>query len=50
MSTAIRVLFSAAAFWTTATAHDHHDGGESKIPEGETVSAEPLVSCKTHEP
>jgi hypothetical protein len=26
-----------------ASAHDHH-GGESKIPEGHTVSEEPIVS------
>jgi hypothetical protein len=29
-------------FGRPAQAHDHH-GGESKIPEGETISIEPLV-------
>lgn len=36
-------LLCAAALWRAAIAHDHH-GGESHIPEGETVSQEPLVS------
>lgn len=35
-------LVSIGAFATGALAHDHHDG-ESEIPEGETVSLEPLV-------
>lgn len=39
-STASLVL--AAAFFGAAHAHDHH-GGETAIPEGETVTKEPLV-------
>lgn len=35
------LLLSIAAFATRALAHDHH--GESSIPEGETVSLEPIV-------
>jgi len=34
------LLLSIAAFATRAAAHDHH--GESEIPEGETVTLEPL--------
>jgi hypothetical protein len=41
-----RLLFYGLAVVPAITAHDHH-GGESKIPEGKTVSAEPLVSCVT---
>ncbi|KAL2783519.1 hypothetical protein BJX66DRAFT_318413 [Aspergillus keveii] len=36
-----RLLFYGLAVVPAITAHDHH-GGESKIPEGKTVSAEPL--------
>lgn len=35
-------LVAAAAFFGAAQAHDHH-GGEQQIPEGETVTKEPLV-------
>ncbi|KAJ0413788.1 hypothetical protein BJY00DRAFT_319419 [Aspergillus carlsbadensis] len=41
MGMATRLLFYTTALTTTITAHDHH-GGESKIPEGETVSTELL--------
>ncbi|KAL3488948.1 hypothetical protein BJX62DRAFT_252955 [Aspergillus germanicus] len=41
MRIATRLLFYGLALVPTITAHDHH-GGDSKIPEGETVSAEPL--------
>ena len=44
MRSATSLLFCAAVLWTPVTAHDHHHGAESKIPEGKTVSAEPLVS------
>lgn len=39
-----RVLLTVAALWPVVTAHNHHDGAESKIPEGATVSDDPLVS------
>lgn len=39
------MLLSMAAFSSLANAHDHHEG-ESQIPEGQTISVEPLVSLE----
>ena len=37
----LALLLSIGLFTNSALAHDHH--GESNIPEGETVSVEPIV-------
>jgi hypothetical protein len=42
-------VLSIGLFAGAALAHDHHEGEESHIPEGETVSAEPLVSSSVYE-
>lgn len=41
---AMALSLSLASFGTLALAHDHHEGGESHIPEGEAISLEPIVS------
>jgi hypothetical protein len=37
-------LLAIASFATLVQGHDHHEGGESHIPEGEAISLEPIVS------
>jgi hypothetical protein len=44
----IAAVLSIGLFARAALAHDHHEGEESHIPEGETVSAEPLVSSSVY--
>ncbi|KAK4065406.1 hypothetical protein Trihar35433_7526 [Trichoderma harzianum] len=39
---ATALLLSIASFGTLVHAHDHHEGGESHIPEGEAISLEPV--------
>lgn len=41
---ATALLLSIASFGTLVHGHDHHEGGESHIPEGEAISLEPVVS------
>jgi predicted outer membrane lipoprotein len=39
------LLLAAAAMVGTASAHEHH---EDEIPEGQGISAEPIVSCSPY--
>lgn len=41
---AMALLLSIASFGTLVQGHDHHEGSESHIPEGEAISLEPIVS------